>query len=43
MHSISTSKEYTNVSQQLELYTYFSMNKQYVEEVQNKKRLSCYR
>ena len=25
-------KKYRNMSQQLELYTYYSMNKQYVEE-----------
>ena len=31
-------KEYTNVSQQFEIYTYFLMNKQYVEGVQNGKK-----
>ena len=29
------SREYTNMSQQLEIYTHFSLNKQYEEEVQN--------
>ena len=33
-------KEYTNVSM-VELYTYCSMNNQYVEGVQNRKRLTC--
>ena len=30
----------THVFQQLELYAYCSMNKQYVEEIQNRKRLT---
>ena len=33
-------QEYSNVSQQQELYTYCSMNKQYVEWVQNGKMLT---
>ena len=32
-------KEYTNVFQLLELYTYCSMYKQHVEGVQNRKKL----
>ena len=39
--SIIKKKKYTNVSQQLEPYTYFSMNKKYVKGVQNRKRLTC--
>ena len=39
IHGIK-SKEYTNASQKQELYTY-SMNKQYVEGVQNSKRNAC--
>ena len=27
-------KKHTNMSQQIKLYTYYSMNKQYIEEVQ---------
>ena len=38
MHNIPTSGIKKNKSQQLELYTYCSMNKQYMEEVQNDKR-----
>ena len=38
IHNIHTNgikkKEYTYVSQQLKIYTYFFMNKQYVEGVQ---------
>ena len=34
-------KEYTNMFQQLKLFIYCSMNKQYVERIQNRKRLTC--
>ena len=32
-------KEYTNMSQQQEIYTYCSMNKQYVEGMQNGEKI----
>ena len=39
IHSIGIKKkEYANKSQQLEIFTYCSLNKQYVEEVQKWKK-----
>ena len=41
IHVEITKKELTNISQQLESSTYCSMNNQYLESVQNRKRFIC--
>ena len=37
----SSIKEYMNESQQIKIYMYCSMNKQYVEGVQKREMLTC--